>query len=130
MRIAVDARILQADATSEYTNFTREVVVRLAKLYAVHQFIFLSDRPIDLFDLPANLTSVIITPRPTNVLMYKWWYDIRVPLLLKKYNADIFICTSGICSLNTSIPQLLIVYNLGSLHNPVFLHETSLFFFR
>lgn len=131
MVIAVDARILQADAKSEYRNLTRELVLRLIKLFAVHQFIFLSDSVIDpLITLPENVTLVVITPKPTNIFLYKWWYDVKVPLALKKYKADIFICTSGLCSLRTSIPQVLFVNNLAFLHNPVFFPKDSLFFYK
>ncbi len=131
MRIAVDARFLQADTISEYKIFTKEVMLRLAKLYAVHHFIFLSDTPIDpLINLPENVTSVVITPKPTNVLLYKWWYDIKVPLALKKYKTDVFICTSGLCSLTTLIPQVLFVHDLAFLHNAVFFSKDSLSFYR
>ncbi len=130
MQIAVDARFLQADSISEYGNFAREVILRLAKLYAVYQFIFLSDSDLDpSINLPENVTPVIITPKPANVLLYKWWYDIQVPLALNKYKADIFICTSGLCSLTTSIPQFIIVQDLAFFHKPFF-HKKSLFFYR
>lgn len=131
MRIAVDARALQADTISEYSTFTREVMLGLATLYTEHQYIFLSDSPIDpSFNLPGNITTATLTPKPTNVLLYKWWYDVKVPLALKKHKADVFICTSGLCSLTTSIPQVLIVHDLAFRHNPVFLAKGSLFFFR
>lgn len=131
MLIAVDARFLQADAKSEYRQFAREVLLRLAKLYAVNQFIFLSDCDIDpSINLPGNVTSVIITPKPTNVLLYKWFYDIKVPIALNKYKADIFICTSGLCSLTTSIPQLIIIQDLAFLHKPVFFPKQTLFFYK
>lgn len=130
MRIAVDARPLQADAISEYATFTREVMLRLATLFAEHQFIFLSDSPIDpLINLPANATAVTLTPKPTNLLLYKWWYDVKVFLALKKYKADVFICTSGLCSLTTPIPQVLVVHDLAFLRKLVFL-EGSLSFYR
>lgn len=130
MQIAVDARFLNAGIISKYGNFAREVILRLAKLYTVHQFIFLSGSHIDsLINLPENVTSVIIAPKPTNVLLYKWWYDIKVFLALKKHKADVFICTSGLCSLTTSIPQVLVVPNLAFLHNAVFFSKDSLSFY-
>ncbi len=130
MRIAVDARFLQADAISEYRYFARELMLRLARLFAGHPFIFFSDSDIDpSIDLPENVTHVIVRPKPSNVLLYKWWYDIKVPLVLRKFKVDIFICTSGLCSLTTSIPQLLIVQDLAFLHHP-HLHKKSLFFYK
>ncbi|MEJ7678772.1 MAG: hypothetical protein WKG06_13115 [Segetibacter sp.] len=120
---------MNAGIISKYGNFAREVILRLAKLYTVHQFIFLSGSHIDsLINLPENVTSVIIAPKPTNVLLYKWWYDIKVFLALKKHKADVFICTSGLCSLTTSIPQVLVVPNLAFLHNAVFFLKTAYLF--
>ncbi len=131
MVIAVDARTLQTDATEEYKNFTREVILRLVKTYTLHQFILFADSNIDpLIHLPGNATLVILTPKPTNLLLYKWWYDIRIPLALKKYQTDIFICTYGLCSLTTSTPQILIIQDFTFLYYPSFFPKQGLSFYK
>lgn len=127
MQIAVDARFF-SDAIDGYGNFAREIMLKLAKQQAEHQFIFFSDKPIDA--LPGNVTPVIITPKPTHFFLYKWWYDVKVPLALKKHKADVFICPYGLSSLTASIPQVLMVPDLTFLHHPAFFPKKNLSFYE
>lgn len=110
MQIAVDARFLQADVIRSDRFFADNVVLHLIKQHSEHQFLLLTDTDkTSLINFPENVTWVTITPKPTNILLYKWWYDIKLPLILKKHKANVFIGTYGICSVMTAIPQLLIV---------------------
>lgn len=116
MQIAVDTRFLQSVDYPAYARFTNEVFVRLAAQHPEHRFLFLCDKDVDpSFSLPANVTAITITPPPANLLTYKWWYDVKLPLALKKYHADLFVGSYGLCSVTTSVPQLLIVHDLAFL---------------
>src|SRR4051812_13004099 len=129
MRIAVDAGFLHADDNDSL--FIKKLFFKLAEQHIEHDFIFLVSEPIkSLVTLTANITPVIITPRPTNFLRYKWWYDVKVPLALKRYKADIFIGTDGLCSLTTAVPQILIVRNLAFLKHSAFFPKASLSFYK
>lgn len=131
MRIGVDARFLQTDEILLHMSYTHKVIVSLARQYDEHQFIFFLDCAINSpVCLPENVSTVIITPAPTNLLLLKWWYDIKVPLALKKYRADTFIGTYGLCSLTTKVRQLLIVHDLAFLHYPVSLSKQNLLFYK
>jgi glycosyltransferase involved in cell wall biosynthesis len=44
------------------------------------------------------------------------WYDLKLPAILKKYRADLFISFDGFCSMTTGIPQF-IVFNDSFLLN-------------
>ena len=123
MQIAVDARFFAGETASG--EFTDEVFPRLATQHAQHTFIFLVDEKTSVSDnLPSNVSIVKISPGPANVVLYKWWYELRVPLALKKHKADVFVCTYGLCSLTTSVPQVLIVQNLPSA-NSVGFNDTA-----
>jgi glycosyltransferase involved in cell wall biosynthesis len=112
MRIAVDTRLFHTDTPTPLIEFTEELLVRLAALHPDNQFIFLFDSTATFASkLPANVTPVTIHPRPASFILLKWWYDIKLPFALKKHKADLFIGTYGLCSLNTRVPQVLIVAN-------------------
>lgn len=129
MRIAVDARNFEVKKAGSY--FIKEVFYRLVKVHSKHSFLFFFDNPGNaLTNLPENVTSVLITPKPTNILMYKWWYDVKIYLALKKHKADIFIGTNGICSLTTNVPQLLIMHDLAFLQNLDSLPKNIRFFYN
>jgi len=117
MQIAVDTRFLQSAENPGYAKFTSEVFCRLANQHTEHRFLFLQDKVHDAsFALPENVTTVTITPEPKNLITYKWWYDVKLPLALKKHQPDLFIGSYGFCSLSTPIPQVLIVHDLAFLH--------------
>ncbi len=117
MRVAVDTRFLQNEKMPALQSFAKEVVERMVKLHTEHQFIFFFDDASNGFaGFAANVSVITITPRPKNMLMYKWWYDIKLPLALKKCKADVFIALNGLCSLHTSVPQVLVIHDLAFLH--------------
>ena len=129
MRIGVDARSFETSEVGDY--FIKELFYQLAQNYTNHHFIFFSAKPADaLGGLAENITQVVITPEPTSFLLYKWWYDIKISIALKKHKADIFIGTNGICCLTTKVPQLLIVQDLGFLQYPAFYPKNIRFFYK
>ena len=127
MRIAVDAGFWQ---TSEsVSSFIKEIFLRLVKEHPEHQFVFLLTRPANNTpDLPGNIIPVVITPAPANFLLHKWWYDVKVPLALRRHKIDLLICTNAVCSLTTATPQLLIIPNLTFLKYPNYFDKSTLLF--
>src|SRR4051794_40741941 len=126
MRIAVDAGFLQT--TGSVSSFIKEIFLRLVNEHREHQFVFLLNRPANnLADLPGNVITVVITPAPAKFLLHKWWYEVKVPLALKRHKIDLLICTNAVCSLTTAIPQLLIIPNLSVLKYPHYFNKSTLF---
>ena len=58
--------------------------------------------------LPKLLQSLL----QKNALALKYFYEIKLPLLLKKHQPDILIQMNEWCSLASSIPQLLVLKEL------------------
>lgn len=131
MNIAVNTRFLLNDHLEGYGYFLKEMLGRLTKNHPEHQFIFIFDRPYsqEFINAP-NITAVVAGPPARHPLLWKWWYDVRVPSVLKKYKADVFLSCDGFCSLTTSVPQCLVVHDLAFLHYPSFIHRSHLFFYK
>jgi hypothetical protein len=110
MHIAVNIIFLQKN--KEYDFFVQEIFSRLAKQHPEHEFYFLLSGIYDqsFFDQP-NMKLVVMTPVIKQVLLFKWAYDIRLPLVLRSVKADVLIQPYGFCNLITRVPQLLIVNN-------------------
>ncbi|MCW3112745.1 MAG: glycosyltransferase family 4 protein [Segetibacter sp.] len=131
MRIAVDARFLEANDKPALRDFTKEVFERLSVQHPNHQFIFFVDsRLTHSVDWPLNVTMVTITPKPTNFVSYRWWYDVKLAFALQTQKADVFIAAYGIASLTTSVPQVLIVRDLAFLHKHGVLARNSFSFYK
>lgn len=131
MVIAVDTRFLQSDEMPELREFTKEVFTRLAAQHPEHAFIFFIDDKADKETaLLNNISTVVLTPKPVNFLLYKWWYDVKVSRALKKNKASLFIATYGLGSLTTAIPQILIIRDLSFLEKPAYFPFNSFSFYK
>lgn len=119
MVIAVNTRFLLKDKLEGYGYFVKEVFRLIAAAHPEHRFYFLFDRPYhDEFIFSSNVHPLVISPPARHPLLWKYWYDIRLPLVLKKIRADVFVSPDGFCSLATRVPQCLVVHDLGFLHHP------------
>jgi glycosyltransferase involved in cell wall biosynthesis len=131
MKIAVNTRFLLPDYLEGYGYFVFEVFKHLTNKYPEHQFIFIFDRPFDSrFVFSSNITPVVVGPPARHPLLWKYWYDVKIPSILKKHKADVFVSVDGICSLKTSIPQSLVIHDIAFLHYPSHIKRSHLYFFR
>ncbi len=131
MRIAVNTRFLLPDYLEGYGYFLQEILQRITKNHPEHQFIFIFDRPYaDRYVFGSNVTPVVAGPPARHPLLWKWWYDVKVPAILRRYKADVFVSTDGFCSLTTRRPQLLVVHDLSFLRFPDLIHKSHLFFYK
>lgn len=119
MTIAVNTRISGDEQPEGYDSFLFECLARLTQKYPQHTFIFIFDKPYpnDLI-FTKNVTPVVAGPQAKNPLLVKYWYNYKIPALLKKYKATVFLSMDGICSLRTKLPQCLLVQDLGFLQHP------------
>lgn len=131
MRIAVNARFLAATPLEGYGYFTREVFLRMAVDHSEHQFLFLFDRPVptDII-FPPNVSVIVVKPSARHAVSFRWWFDVKVPLALRKYKANVFVSPDGFCSLTTKLPQVLVVHDLAFLHHPSFVSLHHRLFYK
>lgn len=74
-----------------------------------HFIIFTEEKKLPPPAFGSNCTPVIISPAIKNSLLLHYWYNYKLPALLKKYNAAVFISQTGAVSLRTTIPQVMIM---------------------
>lgn len=121
MRIAVNTSFLSGNYQGEYGYFFREMLNRVVKKYYEHEFIFIVDGSvIENFSFPENVRLVVINQRSKKPIFRRFWYDVKIPALLRKNKADMFVSFDGICSLTTEVPQCLFVHDLSFLTHPQF----------
>ena len=92
MVIAINTRCLNKDELVNMAVIICEVFQQDNKFTSGHTFIFIFDKP---FKTVIYLSKECDTccDRPTRNNPAKWyiWYNIKIPLLLKKYKADVFV---------------------------------------
>ena len=116
MTIAVNTRLPGKEQPEGFGDFIYACMNRLTQKYPQHNFIYLFDKPFNNnLIFTKNVTTVVAGPEAKNVLLIKYRYNYKIPTLLKKYKADVFVSLDGICSLRTKIPQCLLVQDLSFL---------------
>lgn len=131
MNIAVNARFLLPGQLEGIGNFTHEVMKVMVCQHPEHRFHYFFDRPFDPAFLHAeNVQGHVLAPAARHPLLWKYWFDLKLPSVLKKIDADVFLSTDGFCSLTTHRPQCLVVHDLGFLHYPDFYTASHQRFYR
>jgi len=131
MNIAVNTRFLLPDYLEGYGYFVFEVFKHLTNKYPEHNFIFIFDRGWDKqFIFSSNITPVVIGPPARHPLLWKFWYDVKIPAVLKKHKADVFVSADGLCSLTTAVPQCLVLHDLAFVHYPAHIRKSHYIFYK
>lgn len=119
MRIAVNTRLLLAGALEGIGWYTHETLKRIVAGHPEHDFIFFFDRPYDpAFVFAPNVTPVSFGPPARHPLLFYIWYEWRLPAMLRRYKADVFLSPDGLCSLSTKVPTCLVMHDLAFEHYP------------
>ncbi len=130
MVIAVNTRFLLNELEG-VGYFIREVFGRICRQHPEHRFYFLFDRqPEEGLALPSNTSVLVLSPPARHPILWKYWYDIKVAMALKRIKADVFVSPDGFLSLTTRVPQCLIVHDLGFLHQPAAYRTSHLQFYK
>jgi glycosyltransferase involved in cell wall biosynthesis len=119
MKIAVNTRLLQPGKLDGIGWFTYETLDRIAKNHPEAEFIFIFDRkPHESLEFSKNVSKVVLYPPTRHPFLWYFWFEWRLPSLLKKLKPDIFLSTDGYISLRTEIPQLTVIHDINFIHRP------------
>lgn len=119
MNIAVNTRLLLKGKLEGIGWFTYETLKRITEQHPEHNFFFIFDREYDNdFIFAPNVTPIVLTPPTRHPFLWILWFEFRIPKLLKKIKADIFVSTDGYLSLRTNIPQIDVIHDINFAHNP------------
>jgi glycosyltransferase involved in cell wall biosynthesis len=110
MVIAVDISVSEKNASAWREGFVYKNLSAIAGLYPQHKFIFIFDRSYSgNYLFKENCIPVIAGPGVNSQLTQYFWYNYKLPALLRKHKADIFLGINGCCSMNTQLPQCLLL---------------------
>ena len=116
MVFAINTRILSGDIATR--KFLLRTFTAIASENPPHQFYFISENEFDVTVALSNVQYVEIKQQSSSPLLWKLWYNYKLPSLLRKIKADVLISADGICSLRTKLPQCLLVNDLEFISHP------------
>ncbi|MEP6583084.1 MAG: glycosyltransferase family 1 protein [Ginsengibacter sp.] len=130
MTIAINTRCFNEGERRDCDSYIFEIFKRVARIHSEHTFVFIYDKNSkDEFGWPVNVIPVAKVFKKHTALERLLWLDIKIPLLLRKYKADILVSNDH-CSLTTKVPQCLILNDLSFLHFPLFVKKGELIFYK
>ena len=118
MIIAVNIRSNKETQSEGYEAFLFTTLNYLTNKFSQHQFLYIFDGPYDdNLIFPKNVLPIIVGPKTSNNLRLQYWFNYKIPSILRKHKAGVFLSMEGICSFRTKIPQCLLVSNLSFLQS-------------
>jgi glycosyltransferase involved in cell wall biosynthesis len=129
MIIAVNTRLNKETQPEGYEAFLFSLLDHLSKKFTQHQFIYVFDAPYKNIVFPKNVISVVAGPKASSSLRLQYWFNYRIPAILRKHKADVFVSMEGICSLRTKVPQCLLLSDLSFLNYPELLKKSQARFY-
>ena len=119
MNIAVNTRLLIKDKLEGIGWFTYESLKRITRQHPEHHFYFIFDRRYDPeFIFSSNITPIVLLPPARHPLLFCFWFEYRIPRLLKKLKPDLFLSPDGYLSLKTNVRSLAVFHDLNFEHYP------------
>lgn len=131
MVIAINTKITGKNELEENDNFAFETFKRIIKLHPEHTFVLISENRLnDRLTSFKNVINVAIGQQKKSPALLYLWYNIKIPTVLKKCKADVFISYDGIASLATKQPQCIFINELTFIHQSSFLKKSILLFYK
>ncbi len=118
MKVAINARFVQRQLEG-VGHYSVQVIEHLSRANPDDEYHVILDRDYHLpwMDRP-NVTRHIVYPSARHPLLWKLWFEWRLPSLLKKIKPDLFFSPDGYLSLKTKVPSVLTVHDLAFLRYP------------
>ena len=130
MNVVINTRPLTKHPQICQSNFIKKCLLKIIHTNPEHSFFFIADGIADKGLVSKNSSIIAAAPKSANSLLWKIWYSYKLPSLLKKYKADVFVNIDSICSLKTNVPQCLVVPNLSMPGDSSFYKKNTAAFFK
>lgn len=119
MKIAINTRFLLKNKLEGIGWFSYEVIKRMVEQHPEDEFLFIFDRPFDeSFIFSDNIRPIVIPPPARHPILWYLWFEWAVPMVLKRYRADVFFSPDGYLSLSSKVPTVMVTHDIAHKHFP------------
>jgi glycosyltransferase involved in cell wall biosynthesis len=131
MRIIININLLLNKRSGNSSYLPVTIINELISKKPEHEFVIITDHAhVKRISAEKNVTIVIVKNTNRHPLIWKWWYDLKLPAILKKFKADVFVSFNGFCSMTTSVPQCVMLHDLSFLYDASRSKRSHLFFYN
>ena len=97
--------------------FGYESMKRITQRHPEHEFIFIFDRPFDpAFVFAKNVTPLVLFPPTRHPLLWITWFEVMLPLVLRKHKPDLFLSPDGMISLLSRTKSVAVIHDLNFIY--------------
>lgn len=122
MNIAVNTRVLIKDRLEGIGKYKFEILRRLVLLRPDDTFFFIFDhRPHPDFLFAPNVVPIRAFPPSKSPILLDIYFEVAIPRILQKIQADVFFSPDGYLSLKTNVPSIPVIHDINFVHHPEFL---------
>lgn len=122
MKIAVNTRLLLKNKLEGIGWFSYETLKRMVQIHHEHQFYFIFDRKYaEEFVFADNVFPVVCFPPTSLPFLITYFFQKRLPKIIQKTGAEIFISPDGWIPCNLNIPVVNVIHDINFEHHPEFL---------
>src|SRR5690242_16301446 len=122
MRIVVNTAFLPEIFSEDYIPFLSSTFKFISANKQEHHFIFICEKKdASYFKFNDNSEIYQAASGKKNSWVLRYWYDVKIPALLRKYKADLFFSPGGLSSSFTKLPQCILI------NDPLFLYRPGLY---
>ena len=119
MRIAVNTRLLLKGKLEGIGWVAFETLKRIVLAHPEVEFYFIFDRkPDTTFLIADNVKPVVLFPQARHPFLFIWFFELSIPLFLRRIKADLFYSPDGYLSLSSKVPQVVEFHDLNFEHFP------------
>tara|TARA_S200000501_G_scaffold348693_1_gene364109 strand:+ start:1887 stop:3002 length:1116 start_codon:yes stop_codon:yes gene_type:complete len=119
MRVAVNTRLLIENELEGIGRFSYEILKKICEKNPNIKFDFIFDRPFSKkFIFNENVTGHILSPQTRHPFLWYYWFEIKIPKLLKKINPDVFLSMDGFISSSIKNKQIAVIHDINFEHYP------------
>jgi glycosyltransferase involved in cell wall biosynthesis len=131
MIIAVNTRLNKKMQPEGYEAYLFSMLEYLAAKFPQYKFLYIFDEPVnEKLIFGKNVQPVVAGPKTSSSLRLQYWFNYKIPAVLRKNKADIFVSMEGIGSLRTNVPQCLLISDLGFISLSASVKKTQVRFYK
>jgi glycosyltransferase involved in cell wall biosynthesis len=113
MNIAFSLPAYSEGGAGSIVKFIVETSFLLIRQHSDHKFIIITDKRAAVQPpFYSNIETIFVKLSSKNTFLKKIWWDLKLPSILKKVNADLFISLHNRCFSTVSIPQCLFIQDM------------------
>jgi glycosyltransferase involved in cell wall biosynthesis len=119
MHIVVNTQLLIENKLEGLGWFTFEVLRKITSNHPEHQFTFLFNQPYsNEFIFSKNVKPMIVGPKYNHPLTWFIKFEVILPSVLKKLNADLYFSPDGWCSIRSNVKTVAVIHDINFVHFP------------